>query len=197
LQWKRKKRGGELGVHVNPLDVIQKYYDPGSKAYYFLVLHGRLVAKKACELGRTVAHLNPDMKFIEEASLLHDIGMFLSNAPKLGCYGHKEYVCHGYLGRELLDREGLPRHALVCERHVGIGITLEEIKTNSLPLPPREMVPVSVEEKIVCFADKFYSKSEHDLLREKPLERVRKMIRAYGEDKLKIFDEWSQLFTLS
>ena len=182
---------------MNPTDIIRKYYPPDSRAYYFLAHHSRLVAKKARELAQRVPHLYPDLQFIEEASLLHDVGIFLSNAPKLGCYGHKEYVCHGYLGRELLDREGLPRHALVCERHVGMGITLKEIKANGLPLPPREMVPVSLEEKIICFADKFYSKSEHDLLREKPMERVREMIRAYGEDKLKIFDEWSQLFILS
>lgn len=181
---------------MDPTDIILKYYPPDSRAYYFLIHHSRLVARKARSLAQRVAHLNPDLKFIEEASMLHDIGIFLSNAPTLGCFGHKEYVCHGYLGRELLDTEGLPRHALVCERHVGMGITLEEIKTNSLPLPPREMVPVSLEERIICFADKFFSKSEHDLLHEKPLGKVRELIKGYGEDKLKLFDEWSRLFTL-
>ena len=182
---------------MNPADILGKYYLPGSRAYYLLVHHSRLVAKKARELAQRVSHLNPDLQFIEEASMLHDIGIFLCNAPGLGCDGHKEYVCHGYLGREVLEREGLPKHALVCERHVGIGITLEEIRKNSLPLPLREMVPVSLEEKIVCFADKFYSKSDHYLFSEKTLEGVRTIIRGYGEDKMKIFDEWSQLFTLS
>jgi len=181
---------------MNPTDIIRKYYPPYSKAHYFLIHHSSLVAKKALELAQGVSYLKPNLEFIEEASLLHDIGIFLCNAPKLGCSGHKEYVCHGYLGRELLDREGLPRHALVCERHVGMGITVEEIKTNNLPLPLREMIPVSPEEKIICFADKFYSKNEHDLLHEKPLEKVREVIRGYGEGKLKLFDEWSQLFGL-
>ena len=181
---------------MNPTDIISKYYPPDSKAYYLLVQHSRLVAKKARELAQRVPHLSPDLQFIEEASMLHDIGIFLSNASTLGCCGHKEYVCHGYLGRELLEKEGLPRHALVCERHVGMGITLEEIRANSLPLPQREMVPVSLEEKIICFADKFYSKSEHDLFREKPLKKARELIRGYGEDKLKSFDEWSRLFGL-
>lgn len=154
------------------------------------------MTKKARSLAQKVAHLNPNLEFIEEASMLHDIGIFLTNAPKLGCFGYKAYVCHGYLGRELLDTEGLPRHALVCERHVGMGITYEEIQMNSLPLPLREMVPISLEETIICFADKFYSKSEHDLLHEKPMEKVREMIRGYGEDKLELFDEWSRLFPL-
>jgi len=181
---------------MNPEHVIRKYYSPDSEAYRILLLHSRLVARKARSLAQKVMHLNPDVEFIEEASILHDIGILLSNAPKLGCYGHREYICHGYLGRELLDREGLPRHALVCERHVGVGITCDEIKANGLPLPLRDMIPISLEEKIVCFADKFYSKNKPDLLLERPLEEVREMIRGYGVDKLNLFDNWSRLFGL-
>jgi len=181
---------------MNPLEVIKKYYDPGSKAYFFLVHHSKLVAGKALEIAGRVAHLAPDVTFIEEAAMLHDIGIFYTNAPRLGCFGSKDYLCHGYLGRELLDKEGLPRHALVCERHVGMGITLEEIRKNGLPLPPREMMPLSLEEKIVCLADKFFSKSDDDLLHEKPPERVREMIAAYGKDKLATFDEWLVLFKI-
>jgi uncharacterized protein len=77
-----------------------------------------------------------------------------------------------------------------------MGITLEEIRKNGLPLPPREMMPLSAEEKIVCLADKFFSKSDDDLLHEKPLEQVREMIAAYGKDKLATFDEWLILFKI-
>lgn len=179
---------------MDPLEIIQKYYDPGSKAYYFLLHHSGLVARKALEMARNVSHLKPDMRFIEEAAMLHDIGILFTNAPKIGCYGYKEYICHGYLGREVLEREGMPELALVCERHVGAGITAEEIKGSKLPLPERDMVPVSVEEKIICVADKFFSKSEHELLREKPLDKVREMVAAYGKEKLELFNEWVKLF---
>lgn len=178
---------------MNPIDIIQKYYDPDSKAYLFLIRHGRLVAKKALEIADRVRHLNPDITFIEEAALLHDIGIMYIDAPKLGCFGYHEYICHGYLGRELLEREGLPRHALVCERHVGVGITKEDISSNKLPVPDRDMMPVSIEEKIICLADKFFSKTEHDLMHEKPLEKVREILAGYGEAKLKVFDEWAEL----
>jgi uncharacterized protein len=181
----------------DPLSVIRKRYDADSRAYYFLVHHSRLVARKALEIAGRVRAFNPDRKFIEEAALLHDIGIFLTNAPKIGCYGYKEYVCHGYLGREFLEKEGLPLHALVCERHIGVGITAEEVRNNRLPLPERDMTPVTLEEKIVCIADKFFSKTEHDLLHEKPLEKVREMMRGYGEEKLKLFDEWSRFFRLA
>jgi uncharacterized protein len=104
-------------------------------------------------------------------------------------------VCHGYLGRELLDREGLPRHGLVCERHVGMGITLQDIEKNGLPLPGRDMVPVSIEEKIICVADKFFSKQEGRLTVEKSAATVRAHLQDYGEEKVRQFDEWLALFS--
>ena len=55
--------------------------------------------------------------------------------------------------------EGYPRHALVCERHTGAGLSLEDIIAQNLPVPHRDMLPVSMEEQVVCFADKFYSKT--------------------------------------
>ncbi len=179
---------------MNPLEVIAKYYAPGSMAYHFLVQHSRLVARKALGIAGRIERLKPDLGFIYEAAMLHDIGILFTNASKIGCYGHKEYICHGYLGRELLETEGLPGHGLVCERHVGMGITVGDIKENALPLPERDMLPESIEEKIICFADKFFSKSEHELLQEKPLEKVRSIVVAYGEEKLRLFDEWSRLF---
>jgi uncharacterized protein len=179
---------------MTPIDIIGKYYASDSKSYHYLLQHSRLVAHKALEIAGRVEHLKPDLCFIEEAAMLHDIGIFLTNAPKIGCYAYKEYVCHGYMGRELLEGEGLPKHALVCERHVGMGITVDDIRDNNLPLPERDMVPESIEEKIICFADKFFSKSEHELLREKDLERVRAVVKGYGEDKLRTFDDWSRLF---
>lgn len=179
---------------VDPFKIIEKYYEPDSKAYYFLVHHGRVVAKKAVEIAKRVDHLNPDIDFIREASILHDIGIFLTNAPKIGCFGYQDYICHGYLGREILEGEGLNRHALVCERHVGLGITADDVRKKKLPLPERDMVPETIEEKIICLADKFFSKTEHDLTHEKPLEKVRELVMAYGEEKLKTFEEWLTVF---
>ena len=177
-----------------PIKIIEKYYNPASKAYHYLLPHIAMVTEKARRIAKRVKHLNPDLNFIEEAAMLHDIGIFLTNDPKIGCYGDKPYVCHGYLGREILEREGFPKHALVCERHIGVGITLEDIEEKELPLPKRDMIPLSVEEQIICFADKFFSKNSDFLLKEKPLERVRKGISKYGKEKLRQFDEWMKLF---
>lgn len=179
---------------MNPLKIIEKYYDPGSAAYAFLTEHSRMVTEKALKIAGKEAHLHPDLLFIQEAAMLHDIGIFLTDEPKLGCFGDKPYICHGYLGREILEREGFPLHALVCERHVGVGISTHDIRENKLPLPERDMEPVSIEEQIICFADKFYSKDSDFLLKEKTPGTVRKSIARFGQEKLARFDEWCRLF---
>ena len=179
---------------MDPIKIIQKFYKADSKSYKYLTEHCRAVAKKALEVAKKVPHLNPDLKFIEEAAMLHDIGIFLVDAPLIGCFGDKPYICHGYLGREILEKEGFPKHALVCERHVGVGLSIQDIERQNLPLPKRDMMPVSIEEEIVCFADKFFSKSAEDLSKEKSVDEVRKKQLKFGEDKVKKIEEWLEKF---
>lgn len=180
---------------MDPVKIINGYYKRDSQAYNILIEHGRMVAAKAVDIARKIKWMDPDIQFIEEAAMLHDIGIFLTREPRMGCYGDKEYICHGYLGRELLDKEGFPRHALVCERHIGVGLTVGDIRKQNLDLPLRDMSPVSLEEKIICFADKFFSKRLDTLHTEKSLDEVRKSIEKFGHDKLIKFEEMAALFS--
>lgn len=177
---------------MKPLDIIAKYYPEDSEGYRILVTHSRSVADKALMLARLHPELNLDLAFIEEAAMLHDIGIYLCNAPEIGCHGDAEYICHGYLGSELMRKEGYQRHALVCERHTGTGISLEMIKERNLPLPHRDMMPVSLEEQLICFADKFYSKTK--LTKEKSVDKVKQGLSKYGNDTVERFDNWCKLF---
>lgn len=179
---------------MDSIKIISKFYDRDSLAFHLLVEHSSMVASKALAVAQRVKHLKPDVSFIQEAAMLHDIGIFLAEAPHLGCFGEEDYVCHGLLGREILEKEGFPLHGLVCERHVGVGLSIKDIAEQGLPLPQRDMFPVTVEEKIICYADKFFSKKMHDLEREKSFEEVRVEIQKYGVDKLKIFEELHVLF---
>jgi len=178
---------------MEPIDIIAKYYKPRSKAYQILVSHSNLVTEKALKIAHGHKELIPDLTFIEEAAMLHDIGIFKTNAPNLYCFGEYPYLCHGYLGYELLTSEGYPDHGLVCERHTGVGITMEEIIKEKLPLPLRDFIPVSVEEQIICFADKFFSKSG-DILHEKSVDEARKSIKKFGEKNTARFDQWCEIF---
>ena len=177
---------------MNALALIDKYYPEENELKHILLTHSRSVADKALALARLHPELKLDLQFIEEAALLHDIGIFLTDADGIHCYGSHPYICHGYLGADLVRKEGYPRHALVCERHTGAGLSLKAIEERNLPIPHREMVPVSLEEQLICFADKLYSKTKLD--KEKSLEKARKSIERHGEEGLERFDNWCRLF---
>jgi uncharacterized protein len=133
-----------------------------------------------------------DAQFIEEAALLHDIGIVSVNAPRIECYGTEAYIRHGVLGAEMLRAEGLELHARVCERHTGTGLTMEQIVQQELPLPHQDLQPQSIEEQIICFADKFFSKTRLD--EEKSVEQARRSLEKFGEEGLAKFDAWCERF---
>jgi uncharacterized protein len=141
--------------------------------------------------------LNPDLVFIQQAAMLHDIAIFQTNAPQISCHGRYAYIMHGFLGRQLLETKGFPRHALVCERHVGVGISAEEIKSHGFPLPVQDMVPQSIEEIIICFADKFFSKDPNDKKQEKSIAEVVESISRYGRKQADRFMEWTSFLKYS
>lgn len=180
---------------MNPYDLLKKYFDVA--ALPIINAHSRLVADKAVRIAKNCrsSHLL-DIGFIEEAALLHDIGVSQTNAPALGCHGTAPYICHGVLGRALLEKEGLPRHALVCERHIGVGLTVADIIAQGLPLPERDMLPISPEEKIIACADLFYSKHAEKLNLEKPLQQIRSELSKFGIHKVAVFDLWITEFSL-
>ena len=179
---------------MNPLEIIARYYEPSSRAFRILKEHGQLVAQRALKAANQVGHLKPDLAFIESAAMLHDIGIFLTCSPGLGCHGSEPYVRHGILGREILDALGMARHGLVCERHVGAGISAEDVRSFNLPLPQRDMLPVTLEEQIICYADKFFSKNGAGASPEKPVPEIVASLRPYGADKVERFLGWVQLF---
>lgn len=177
---------------MNPIDIINKYYPAENELKHILLTHSRSVADKALWIADRHPELELDKDFLYEAAMLHDLGIFLTDADGIYCFGDKPYICHGYLGADLMHDEGYPRHALVCERHTGAGLSLEEIIGQNLPVPHREMVPVSWEEQIICFADKFYSKTRLD--KEKSVEKARKSLERYGDAGLQRFDRWCEEF---
>lgn len=177
---------------MDPLTIIEKYFKKGTKAYDLYIAHVSLVTAKALTVAKRVPELKPDLQFIYEAGMLHDIGIALVHAPGLGCVGDAPYMAHGYLGRELLVKEGLPKHALVCERHTGVGLRIDE--TRKLGLPERDMLPQTVEEEIICFADEFFTKDPDCLLEERSLSEIRDGLARYGGEKVKTFDSWCKKF---
>ena len=182
---------GSAGMDV--LQVIRAHYEPGTPLYALLLDHSRRVRDKALAVARAMAHLAPDMLFIDQAAMLHDIGIGATAANRIHCHGTLPYVCHGVVGGRLLNACGLTRHALVCERHVGVGLSRDDIVKHNLPLPPRDMLPVTLEEAIVCYADKFYSKNRPD--RELTPNEILSELGPFGHDRIERFRQWHFQFT--
>jgi len=174
--------------------ILRAHYSNGPEALEVLLAHSRCVAEKSLAVADRVAHLKPDRRFITEAAMLHDIGMIHTWAPRIGCRGESPYILHGVIGAALLQKEGLPRHARVCERHTGAGLSAAEIIEADLPLPHRDLQPETLEEKIICYADKFFSKNPDTLTLEKPMDKVRSLMAHYGENQLMRFEAMAALF---
>lgn len=101
-----------------------------------------------------------DLELVKVGGLLHDIGRVKTHS-----------VRHGYLGGKLLRDRGIDeRIARIAERHVGGGISNEEAE--KLGLPEGRYMPESLEEKIVCFADKIVE-INHVIPLEKTLDKLR------------------------
>lgn len=182
----------KLFKQMNPTNIIKKYYTENTPLYNILINHSTDVTNKALSIAEKHPELNIDTTFVKEAGMLHDIGIFMTNAPSIECYGENTYISHGYLGSELLEKEGYPKHALVCERHTGAGLMLNEIIEQNIPIPHREMMPISIEEQVICFSDCFFSKTH--LGEERSVEQVRKKLSKYGDRSIEQFGRWCKLF---
>ena len=171
---------------------LDKYYPEDNDLRHLLLKHSRQVADRCLLIARQHPELRADSEFLEEAAMLHDIGIRWCHAPSIFCTGSEHYIRHGLIGGELLRREGWERHARVCERHTGTGITREQIVRQQLPLPLEDYVPETLEEQIVCYADKFYSKSHPD--RVLTVAQAAQSLEKFGHEGVAKFLGWAARF---
>lgn len=172
--------------------IIDQYYPQDNALRRLLIRHSKQVAQRALLIAKRHPELRADEQFIEEGAMLHDIGVFRCDAPSIHCMGTEPYLRHGLIGGQLLREAGYPRHARVCERHTGTGLTREEIIAQHLPLPLGDYVPETIEEIIICYADKFYSKSHIDHV--STVDDVVKSLRKFGSTGVEKFKQWAEMF---
>lgn len=155
--------------------------------------HCRQVADMAIEIAGRL-DLDIDKTDVEASAMLHDIGVVLTDAPGIHCHGSMPYIMHGIAGAGILREEGVSDMiASVAERHTGAGITADDIRQLSLPMPAGDYMPRNLLERLVCYADKFYSKSGD--MQRKPLERVRRSMASLGQRSLARFEALHAEFT--
>ncbi len=182
-------------------DRIIDHYYKSPELREILVIHSRKVAEKALAVCDAHPELGLDKAIVETAAMLHDIGIIRCDARGILCCGTEPYICHGRIGAEMLrhdaslfgtTKDDIEVFARVCERHTGAGLTRNQIVSQGLPLPHEDFLPETTMEKIVCYADKFFSKTHPD--REKPLEKVIGSLRKFGEDGVERFMKWHERF---
>ena len=189
---------------MNDMDyskIINHFYPEDNELRRLLLVHSRAVADKALLICDRHPELNLDRDFVEIAAMLHDIGIKKCDAPGIFCHGTEPYIRHGIMGAEmlrLLEPSGaLEPFARVCQRHTGAGITRQEVLDQRLPMPLPEdesepYMPETLEEQVVCYADKFFSKTK--LNREKTVEEVARSLKKFGEGRVSRFLQWAQKF---
>lgn len=203
--------------------IITKFYPSDDNLRRLLLHHSRQVADRALSIAERHPELGADPIFLENAAMLHDVGIFLTDAPGIYCTGSEPYLLHGRLGAELMRRESekvllqtrdalvqfdptdelydlkrlstvstFERIASVCERHTGTGLTAENIREQHLPLPECDFLPQTLEEQIICYADKFYSKSHPE--RERTVEQTAQSLEKFGHEGVEKFLRWAEMF---
>ena len=109
-----------------------------------VIKHCETVTKLAVEIAQAcqTQGLNVDLQLVEIGAILHDIGRSETHT-----------VDHGVVGARIARSLGLPIQVVsIIKRHIGGGITSKEAR--KLGWPEDVYVPQTVEEKIVCYADK-------------------------------------------
>ncbi|MEO6509083.1 MAG: HD domain-containing protein [Patescibacteria group bacterium] len=101
--------------------------------------------------------IDVNRELVVVGALVHDVGVYK-------CLNNKNerlqpYIRHGVEGESILLEEGYPyKIARFASHHTGVGITIEDIENQNLPLNKDDYIPVTLEEEVVAYADKFHSK---------------------------------------
>ncbi|MFD5427700.1 HD domain-containing protein [Streptomyces sp. NPDC127084] len=170
---------------------LHEKYAPSAEAFNLVFTHCEIVWGVAERLI-SASGLDVDVDLVRAGCLLHDIGVYrLYDAH--GRLDQANYVRHGLLGHELLEAEGFAEPLRrFCSCHTGVGLTKADVEAQGLPLPPADYVAVTVEERLVMYADKFHSKATPPKF--VTADSYAAYVGRFGEDKTAAFEGMVALF---
>lgn len=186
---------------MNALEIIRHFYPEDTPLRRLLILHSSQVRDKALAIlgNPELQNMDVDVRMVSDGAMLHDIGIMMCDAPGILCEGKEPYLLHGTLGARMLREYGqetgsdLEPYARICERHTGAGLSRDDIRRQNLPLPQdQDFLPETLEEQLVCLADKFYSKSSPE--KEKSMERVKASMHKFGPETEERFEAMCKFF---
>lgn len=175
--------------------VIDCFYTGFPELHNLLLKHSIQVKDKALQIAAD-CRMKLDLDVVVNGALLHDIGIVRCSAPDIFCPGELPYIAHGCAGSAMLRELGkeFEPYARICERHTGSGLTAGEIISGGFPLPHIDLLPETPEEKLICLADKFFSKSGK--MEEKPLAKIRRQMAKFGVPSAERFEELLAFFNI-
>mgnify|MGYP001586228174 FL=1 len=174
---------------VKEIRKLHLKYALNKKVFLLIFTHCQIIKDISKQLIRKNG-LTIDRKLVMTGSLLHDIGAYRF-IDQQGIFDEINYIRHGIEGYQILSREGFPKElCLIAERHTGVGISKDDVVKQGLNLPARNYLPVTVEEKIIMYADKFHSKSS----RFNSFSAYALYVKRFGQDKVKRFQSLAQVF---
>lgn len=116
-------------------DILKEFNCP-----FFVIEHSKSVMLKAIRLKKDF-ELEVDLDLVKTGAILHDVGRSMTNG-----------IDHAIVGAKLVENMGFPQEVVdIVERHIGAGITKEEAII--LGLPPKDYMPITLEEKLVAHSD--------------------------------------------
>ena len=80
---------------MSPFSFIDTYYPDNNALRRMLLVHSWQVASRALLVARCHPELHLDKSLLFQGAMLHDVGIFLTDAPGIHCYGVKPYLLHG------------------------------------------------------------------------------------------------------
>lgn len=174
---------------------LHKKYAPNQEEFDRVWSHSCIVARIVEERIHAHFHLNIQRELAMHGALLHDIGAYFVEGcpchPKNAKNRKEPYIKHGFIGAEILRKEGFPEAlANIVERHIGSGITKKEILSKHLPLPAQNFVPETIEEKLVAYADNFHSKKP----KFNSYDEIVNDLARYGKENVKRLENMRMIF---
>jgi uncharacterized protein (TIGR00295 family) len=143
-----------------------------------VIRHCKAVRTVAVKIAKK-AHAN--VQLVEAGALLHDIGR---------CRTHG--ITHGIEGAKIAREFGLsPKLVSIIERHLGAGIPVDEAV--ALGLPPKDYIPVTLEEKIVAHADNLIDNDRKQPIKNEVERALQKGQTKHAERLLQLHRELSKL----
>jgi len=138
------------------------------KVPYHVRRHSLKVAEKALEIAEKITKTEINKNLIEVGAILHDIG-------RAKTHGFE----HALIGGKILKERGFSNDLVrICETHILGGLDKEDAR--NVGLPEKNYLPLSLEEKIICLADKHMAGTYEVTIEQ----RFEKWFSKYGKTEL-------------